>query len=51
MVTKRGKEWGRDKIGVWDEQILIFSQAAIYKIDNKALLYSTELSSISCDKP
>ena len=35
-VTNQGRRWGRDKLGVWNEQI----QTSIYKI-NKVLLYST----------
>ena len=29
MVIKREREWRRDKLGVWDEQI----QTTIYKIE------------------
>ena len=36
MVTK-GERVGRDKLGVWDQQI----QNTTYKINNKVLLYST----------
>ena len=46
MGTRRGKEWERDKIGVWHEQIWMFSQAAIYKVDNKALLCTGPVFSI-----
>ena len=38
MVTNQGRGWGRDKLGVWSEQI----QTSIYKI-NKVLLHSTEI--------
>ena len=34
---QRGKGMGRDKLGVWDQQI----QTTIYEINNKVLLYST----------
>ena len=37
MVTKGKREWGRDKLGVWNQQI----QNTIRKIDNKVRLYST----------
>ena len=33
----KGKEWGRDKLGVCEQQI----QTTIYKIDNTVLLQST----------
>ena len=36
MVTK-GERRGRDKLGVWDQQI----HMTIYKINNKDLSYST----------
>ena len=36
MVTK-GERRGRDKLGVWEQQI----HTTIYKINNKDLLYST----------
>ena len=44
---KRGKA-GRDKLGVWDEQI----QTTIYKVDKKQghTLQHRELYSISCNK-
>ena len=31
MVIKREREWRRDKLGVWDEQI----QTTIYKIEKQ----------------
>ena len=37
MVIKGEREWGSDKLGVWDLQI----HTTIYKINNKVLLYST----------
>ena len=36
MVTK-GQRWGRDKLGVWDEQIPLYTKY----INNKDLLHSS----------
>ena len=45
----RGKEWGRDKLGVWNQQI----QTSIYKIDKQqdSTVYHIVLHSVSCDEP
>ena len=39
---QRGKVVGRDKLGVWDQQI----HTATYKINNKDLFYSKELLTV-----
>ena len=46
MVTK-GESSGRDKLGVWDEQI----HTTVYKIDEQQgpTVYHRELYSISCN--
>ena len=36
---QRGKVVGRDKLGIWDQQI----HTTTYKINNKDLFYSKEL--------
>ena len=48
MVTKGEREWGRDKLGVWDQHI----QTTIYKIDKQQgpTAQCKELYSISCNK-
>ena len=50
MVAKGdGGCWGRDGLGVWDEQM----QAIIYRMDEQQgpTVEHRELYSISCDKP
>ena len=43
-----GGEWGRDGLGVWDQQM----QTIIYRIDKQGpTVQHRELYSISCDKP
>ena len=46
---QRGKEVGRDKLGVWDQQI----QTTVYKVDKQQgpTVQHRELYSISCNKP
>ena len=46
---QRGKGVGRDKLGVWEQQI----QATIYKIHKQQgpTVQHRDLSSISCNKP
>ena len=45
-VTRRERDEGRDKFGMWDEQI----QTTIHKIDMKDLLYNyREFYPISCN--
>ena len=45
---QRGKGVGRDKLGVWDQQI----QTSVYKIDKQGpTVQHRELYSISCNKP
>ena len=43
------EEWGRDGLGVWDQQI----QTIIYRMDKQQgpTAQDRELYSISCDKP
>jgi len=39
MVTKGKREWERDKLGVWNEQL----QSTVYKIDKQSpIAYITE---------
>ena len=38
MVIKWERGYGRDKLGVWDEQVY----TTVYKINSKVLLYSRE---------
>ena len=39
MVTKGEREWERDKLGVWNEQL----QSTVYKIDKQSpIVYITE---------
>ena len=39
MVTKGEREWERDKLGVWNEQL----QSTVYKIDKQIpIAYITE---------
>ena len=38
MIAKGKRAWGRDKLGVWDQQI----QTTLYRMENNCdLLYST----------
>ena len=47
-ITKGERGWGRDKVGVWDQQI----QATVYEIDKQGpTVQHRELYSISCNKP
>ena len=49
LVTKGERGWGKDKLGVWDQQI----QTTICKINKQQgpTVQHKELYSISCNKP
>ena len=49
MVAEGEGRWGRDGLGVWDEQ----TQTITYRMDKQKgpTVQHRELYSISCDKP
>ena len=49
LCLSRGGGWGKDGLGVWDQQM----QTGIYRMDKQQgpTVQHRELQSISCDKP
>ena len=48
VVTKKERRWGRDKLGVWDQEV----QTTVHKIDKQQgpIVQHRKIYSITCNK-